>query len=504
MVGARRLRPRTQDVTTVGVGVVAAAVYVLHGFGGALTRDLAIYAYAGQQVADGVPPYVGIVNRAGPLAHLIPGIGAAGARLVGVEELTGMRVLFLAISVACVCMVYVVGRDLFASRRAGLAAAAAFLSFHGFIEYASDGPREKTAMVLFLLCTLHALGRQRWFVAGLWLGLGTLTWQPMLFTGLAAALVMTAVAGRRWWRELLLFAAGGLSALAACLAYFALVGAVQEFLEGFVLLNARYRGADPPIGQIGQRWGYLVNGYGISLVFIIVGFLAILVLALSALRRQRWWRDETAIPVVAAGACALAGFAWSLRDFNAWPDLFVVLPLAALGVGGAVEWLAGLAPRRWGQAVVATSVTVACVIAVQYSLSSRHHALDKQQDSVDAALRILPAGSTVMSVEAPQPLVLADLTNPTRFQTFSRGLDDYVDDTWPGGIEGFAQDVAEREPTLVAVGGGMPRWLAPTIDAEYRYVGKAPQWAWWVHQSIGRTAIADLRAALKNANAAGA
>ena len=35
------------------VGIVSVVVYVLHGFHGALTRDLAIYSYAGQQVADG-------------------------------------------------------------------------------------------------------------------------------------------------------------------------------------------------------------------------------------------------------------------------------------------------------------------------------------------------------------------------------------------------------------------------------------------------------------------
>jgi hypothetical protein len=50
------------------------------------SRDLAIYSYAGRQVAEGVPPYVGNLNRAGPLAHLIPAIGVAGARVGGFEE----------------------------------------------------------------------------------------------------------------------------------------------------------------------------------------------------------------------------------------------------------------------------------------------------------------------------------------------------------------------------------------------------------------------------------
>ena len=59
------------------------------------------------------------MNRAGPLAHLVPGLGAAAARLVGADDLLGMRVLFLGLSVACVWVVYLVGRDLYETKLAG-------------------------------------------------------------------------------------------------------------------------------------------------------------------------------------------------------------------------------------------------------------------------------------------------------------------------------------------------------------------------------------------------
>ena len=65
------------DPLVLAVGLVALTVYSLHGVRGNLTRDVGLYAYAGQQVADGVPPYLGVLNRAGPLAHAIPGLGAA-------------------------------------------------------------------------------------------------------------------------------------------------------------------------------------------------------------------------------------------------------------------------------------------------------------------------------------------------------------------------------------------------------------------------------------------
>ena len=50
-----------------------------------------------------------------------------------------MRVLFMLIATACVCTIYLLGRDLFRSRAAGLVTAGTLLAFHGFIQYASNG-----------------------------------------------------------------------------------------------------------------------------------------------------------------------------------------------------------------------------------------------------------------------------------------------------------------------------------------------------------------------------
>ena len=168
------------------VGGVALLTYALHGFNGMLTRDLAVYSYAGQQVAEGVPPYLGILNRAGPLAHVIPAIGVGIARIGGFDDVFTMRLLFMAIATICVCAVYALGRDVFASQLAGLVSAGAFLTFFGFIEYASNGPREKTPMTLFIALALWAVARRRWFTAGLFVSLATLCLQIAFFSSFAA------------------------------------------------------------------------------------------------------------------------------------------------------------------------------------------------------------------------------------------------------------------------------------------------------------------------------
>ena len=109
-------RLRAVDPLVPVVAGVSLVVYVLHGFQGMLTRDLGIYSYAGQQVADGVPPYLGVLNRAGPLAHVLPGVGALVARLGGLDDVITMRVLFMLMATAAVCVSYLLGRDLFRSR----------------------------------------------------------------------------------------------------------------------------------------------------------------------------------------------------------------------------------------------------------------------------------------------------------------------------------------------------------------------------------------------------
>ena len=51
----------------------------------------------------------------------MPGIGAFLGRLVGVEDVLAMRAFFLVLSMACIWLAYVMGRDLLSSRAAGWA-----------------------------------------------------------------------------------------------------------------------------------------------------------------------------------------------------------------------------------------------------------------------------------------------------------------------------------------------------------------------------------------------
>jgi hypothetical protein len=113
-------------------------------------------------------------------------------------------------------------------------------------------------------------------------------------------------------------------------------------------------------------------------------------------------------------------------------------------------------------------------------------------------MAILPRGARIASVEAPQPLVLAHQRNVSRFQLFGNGLEGYVQDTWPGGIDGYARWLVARDPTVIAVGtqSGMPDWLPPAMGDRYVDVGSSNGWRWWVRTDVGTRVLDRLQSRL--------
>ena len=91
--------------------------------------------------------------------------------------------------------------------------------------------------------------------------------------------------------------------------------------------------------------------------------------------------------------------------------------------------------------------------------------------------------------------VLTRRTNPTRHQMFRSGLQDYLEDTWPGGRAGFERDLVAAQPDLVVMGETVSRRWRASIQPDYVYVGSAPQWDWYARASLGGATIADLRVA---------
>ena len=473
------------DPLLVVVALLSLVVYLLHGFDKALGRDLGVYAYGGQRFLEGDPPYVGILNRAGPLAHALPGVGIWLGRLVGVADVHGARGFFMLIAVLCVCLVYVVTRDLTRSRAAAVVAATAFLGFQGFLDLATNGPREKTAMVLFLLGALLAVLHRRWTVCGACVALGTLTWQPVFFVAVVIAVVGAVLTPEGRLQALGRMVIGGLVPTVVVVAYYAALGAVHTFLDGFVLINAQYTVQPSPFSHTDAVWTDLGNGYGASLWVIVLGLLAVPVLGLLSLRDAWRAQERTAATWVALGAGWVAGLGWSAIAYNAWMDLFVMLPFAALGVGGSAAWMFRRLDPRAAVGVATALALVGTAYAMVFSVTTRGDDLHEQRASIAAVLRSGPHPATILSLQAPEVLVLTNRVNPSPYQMFDHGFPDYIDATYPGGLEGYLAWIQRTAPTYVVTQTRFrPRWLTPWLKEHYADVGSTPQFRWWVSRTV--------------------
>src|SRR5436190_519040 len=385
---------RTAGVRSLGsrdpvlVGLVALVVYGLHGYDGVLDRDLGVFSYGGMLVAHGTAPYVGNFNSVGPLADAVPGLAMWLGGFVGVDPILSARLFFTVLSALCCALLCVLARDTLGSRAAGFLAPAVFLTFQGFIHLASDGPREKTTMVVFLLGCLILLGRRRWALAGACAALATLSWQPVLAVALGvlvAAALLDQQTTRR--RIVLRFFVGGLVPSLATVVYFLGAGALTRAIDGFIVINVGYTEQPSLLTRPHQIAAAEWSAYHWTLPLALVGLVALTVLGARAIpAARRPTVSPTARRQVMYAVGALVGTIWTVLVVNGGPDLFVLLPFAALGVAGAVLLVLDRLPRRAAVSGAAAIVAIGVVAAGVESVATRNDDLVLQRADVEAVL----------------------------------------------------------------------------------------------------------------------
>jgi hypothetical protein len=354
-------------------------------------------------------------------------------------------------------------------------------------------------MMLLLALALLAATRRRWWWAGAAVALTTLTWQPVLLPALVAAIgaALLAEKGTRL-RAVRAIVVGGSLVTAAMIAYFAAIGALREFRDGFVLIHLRYTYQPGLFNDLERQQEGLEEGFGISLYFVVVGLSLLLLLALLEVVAPRRRRVPLSRTRVAFAVAALVGLLWSWRIFNGWADALMLVPFAALGLGGLVALVDDVVPRRAGLVLAAAWILVVGALGLDWSLHEGSRLLPKQRQEVDRVFAALAPEATLLSVEAPQPLVLTGRTNPTGQLMFRLGLERYVDATWPGGLAGYAGTVRDEATTLVAVGrGARYPWLMPTLLGDYVPFGTSPGWYWYVRDDVDPATLVALRAAVR-------
>ena len=444
------MKPRRLVVGAVVTLAAAIALYSRFSEDDTLSRDESLYSYAGQQFAEGVPFYSSLFEQKTPLAAILSGLATVVGRWLGAYDVHAQRWLFFALGCLTVVAVYLLGAWLWESVAAGAVAAATFVGFAGFAEDALGGPDAKTPGILFAVASMALLVRRRWFWGAFAASLAFLVWQPLLVY-VAVALV----AGRQQWRRVLLGLA--IPVVAVCV-YFLATGAFARMIDAAFLFPAT--GLQRPHETFSEHFtliGTTVHDhYGLRGDILVAGGLVALC-ALYAAGRAR-------CAVVVLGSL-LPLLAFSLYDFQGYPDVFPLLPYAALGVGGLVTLLRGRA-----QTAAATAVAVALVAlaAVDYMGSRASDSDLVVQRARAAKLERIIGDGTLYSFMDPRPLVLTGRRNPSRFVYVGEGVDKWVVDGTPGGFEGWRRRIAGYHADVVFMGPGWDSGYAESMKAWLR------------------------------------
>lgn len=442
--------------------VLAFILFLRYSINGDLNRDEAIYAYAGQQLARGVPPYQSIFDPKGPLASLLLGLAAWIGQLLSVNGIYAMRVLFLLFAVATVAMIYVLTLRLWGSVSAALSAAFVFATFRGWAADAVAGPDAKMPSVFFVVLSMYLLARRQWFWGGLVGSLAVLVWQPLLiFPILAIVLAFVfAPAGARW-RAGGIALGGGLLPLCLTCVYFAVAGAFGDFfasafaypLTGVIAPELTWLGRVHFIGHIVWTW-YQASG----VLFWLGAVLFVLVVIALFGTHRRSPRTAFANPVFCVVfISAIVNFGYASLDFQGYPDLFPLLPYAALGLGGAVALTQRALRSARARAAVGAVATVAALVFAGFSWTwfgsdeMNNHGLISQSRTGCGIDRIATKAHPFWAFGDPIMLVTSHRRNPDRYIYLNQGIAEWRVMHDPGGFAAWRRQVLQAHPSVVVL-----------------------------------------------------
>jgi hypothetical protein len=290
----------------VALVIVATALVRVHLIEAPLERDEGEYAYAGQLMLQGIPPYQLACNMK------LPGTYAAYALILAAfgQSIAAIHAGLLLANAGAIVLIYLLGRRLF-SDAAGLAASAAYALLSVSAGVLGTQAHATHFVVLAALAGLLLLWRysesqQPWMLwsSGLLFGLAYLMKQHGIFFGLFGTAFLVA---EGWWKKLPLFLAGAVAPFGLTCLVLWRAGVFSRFwfwtftyARHYVSENSLADGAAALVGTFGP-----ILRQGAGLWILAAAGLAMLVGWVPS-----WRRPDAKAPAVAgdaADAVAAAG-----------------------------------------------------------------------------------------------------------------------------------------------------------------------------------------------------
>jgi hypothetical protein len=326
------------------------------------------------------------------------------------------------------------------------------------------------------------LVRRRYFWAAFAGSLAFLVWQPLvIYSAIAVAVAaLTAKAGQRWARSARALAGAAIPVVATAV-YLLAASAFDDFVDGaFIFPVTDLQRVQESLTDRFARIANTVNGsYRETAVLFWLGLVILVALLVVRLVRRRsdllgMTRHDPFVNVVVASFLVIA--AYSVYDFQGYPDVYPLLPYAAVGIAGGLALLGGLAHERLRTAAVAAVaagvVALAALSWIWYS-ADRPGDRDLQKEVRIAAVfrRVLEPGDTVYALGNAMPLVMLQRRNPSPYIYLSSGLDSWVVHHTPGGFDGWTREIQAHDPGMVILGGpwgsAYAKRMRPWLASQY-------------------------------------
>lgn len=439
-----------------------------------LERDEGEYAYAGQLILQGIPPYGLAYNMK------FPGTYYAYAAIMGVlgESPWAIRAGLLAVHVATVLLVFAFGRRLLGTFAAGVGASAfALLALDrwsmGVFAHATHFVLLPAVAGLLVLHQAIGTGRAwRFAAAGALIGVAVLMKQQ------AATFAALAIAWGLWdawrtaratmWRRAGLLAAGMAVPFAIVCGILAWQGVLGRFWFWTFQYAAAYVSETPlwaADDMFVMAWGYISRANWVLWYAAAAG--------LGLLFVQRWSRESRGVLTAWLIAAALA----ILPGFFFRPHYFILLmPVAGLLAGVAIASLDGWLARRTSVTAARTvAVAVFAAIAASYLIAERAYLATMTPHEVVRAVyegnpfpEAVEIGRYIQAHSSPDDRIVVIGSEPEiYFYANRKSATGYI----------YTYALMERQPFASRMQDEMIREVEAAAPAYLVFVGVSSSWA---------------------------
>lgn len=432
--------------------------------------DDAIWDYISQSIVRGQVPYRDVIENKAPGAGYLSALMILAGKLVGVRDVPAIRAGYVCLAGLLCVLTYLVAEAYFQSRLAAILAFVIPLLSTDFAVMLISGTRPKLPMIVFGLCTLLLIAKDKPFWAGFCSMLSCLCWQPgLLFTGTAVLIFSKYLLSWRDGRALKVLA-GASVPLIVTVSYFYWVGALDVFWKATIDYNVRVympEGNQGAAVAVARLWHLMKQAMGTSIIWVKLSALGFLVFAI----RQVWsklrsaegftrelFKDALLIPPVVY-------LVFHVISYPGEDDLIPLFPfiglfaaflfLEAARLIGSVEVVRRKFPAvRCAECLLVILIVVAIVPVLRRAAAYRleeGRTLAGQQRAFEAISNVLGRNDKIYVHGTLEILVLLNRPNLNPYILLSRGTDDYVSRKLPGGFADLLRQMEAEAPKVISL-----------------------------------------------------